>query len=120
MARHRQQVYFDGDDGTPTAHESRIAAAVGGQRVPGSGASMYAKGDVRQADFLIECKLSAHASLAVKQAWLEKITAEAEAIGKVPALAIEIQGGDRRLAERDWIMVPRSVFERLLCRKEEG
>jgi Holliday junction resolvase len=114
MARHEQRVYFAGDDGTPRAQEDRIAAAVGGQRVPGSGCSHFAKGDVRQDAFLIECKKTESASLSVKQSWLEKITAEAEAQGKFPALAIEIQGGERRLAERDWIAVPRSVFERLL------
>lgn len=114
MARHRQMVYLESDDSTPKAHEDRIAKAVGGRRVPGSGSSMFAKGDVNEDSFLIECKLTEAGSLRVKQSWLEKITSEAEAQGKMPALAIEIQGGDRRLAERDWIAVPRSVFRRLL------
>lgn len=114
MARHRQQVYFESDDGTPRAQEERIASAVGGRRVPASGASPFSKGDVSQDRFLIECKQTVAASLSVKQAWLEKITGEAEAQGKYPALSLEIQGGERRLAERDWIAVPRSVFQRLL------
>jgi len=114
MSRHRQQVYFGDDEITPRAQEDRIAKAIGGRRVPGSGASMFAKGDVSQDRFLVECKLTEKASLSVKQSWLEKITAEAEAQGKYPALSIEIQGGERRLAERDWIAVPRSVFQRLL------
>jgi len=119
MARHKQVVYFKDDDGTPTAQEDRIAEAVGGKRVPGSGASQYAKGDVSEDDFLIECKLTEAGSLRVTQKWLEKITAEAEAQDKMPALAIEIQGGERRLAERDWIAIPRSVFTRLLDKDAE-
>lgn len=119
MARFRPSIFGE-DDGTPTAQENRVAVSVGGKRQRGSGSSIYAKGDVIQSGgaydldrFLIECKKTVHASLSVKGAWLDKVTKEAMAAGKEPALAIEIQGMDSNCAERDWVAVPMSVFRRL-------
>ena len=113
---------------TPRDQEERIADAVGGSRVPGSGSSLYAKGDAKsggyefgRGDFLIEAKQTEHGSLSVKRERLEKITIEAEAEGKYPALAIEIKGliskrknQAARASERDWVAVPLSVFRRLI------
>ncbi len=122
MARHNQRVYGVQPEGdTPTDQENRVAKAAGGRRVPGSGSSMYAKGDAESGghafgrnDFLFEAKQTIHGSLGVKREWLEKITEEAEGKGKNPALSIEIKGGTRRLSERDWVAVPLSVFRRLI------
>jgi hypothetical protein len=114
MPRFRPKLFGIVDDGTPTAQEHRVADHVKGKRQRGSGASVYAKGDVKHESFLIECKKTIHASLSVKGAWLDKITKEAQASGKEPALAIEIQGMDSNFAERDWVAVPMSVFKRLL------
>ena len=122
MPRFKPRLFDGDDDGTPEDQENRIAKSVGGKRQPGSGSSIYAKGDVLQKTgnafdldrFLIECKKTIHASLSVKGAWLDKVTKEAMAAGKEPALAIEIQGTKSNVAERDWIAIPMSVFKRLV------
>jgi hypothetical protein len=86
---------------------------------------MYSKGDVRDVEtcsddelsgveFLVECKKTIHASLSIKWEWLRKITREANAVQKEPALSIEIQGGQiDHLCDRDWVAIPVRVFERL-------
>lgn len=114
MRRHQPRVYGD-PDMTPTGQEHRIARSLrGGHRQAGSGASVYARGDVKSNDFLVECKLTEAGSLRVQSAWLAKITRQALAAGKMPALAIEIQGGDEDpLLERDWVCVPMSCFKKL-------
>lgn len=99
--------------GTPTEQEFRVAGSLSGHRQRGSGASDYAKGDVKTDDFLIECKQTEKKSLSVKGEWLSKITREAMAAGKLPALSIEIKGTGDRLVEHDWVAVPMSVFKRL-------
>jgi hypothetical protein len=100
---------------TPAQHEAALAAAAGGRVQAGSGASWRCKGDVDAPGWLIECKTTAHASLGIQWAWLRKISAEAVAVGKAPALAIRIEGGpaDGR-AERDWVLCPLSVWQRLV------
>lgn len=113
MARFKPLVFEQGGD-TPTEQEHRVARAVGGRRQRGSGASMYAKGDVLAEHFLMECKRTVHASLSVKKTWLDKIAKEAAAVSLEPALAIEIAGGpDNAHGDRDWVMIPLRVFRRL-------
>jgi hypothetical protein len=110
---------FTHDDMSPTDQEHRVADRLGGKRVCGSGASMYSKGDVRDVPsfvgtFLVECKKTEKASIGVKWSWLKKITNEAFAKECYPALSIEIQGGeDDPVVDRDWIMVPMRVFEKM-------
>lgn len=114
MARIRPRVFEQGGR-TPTEQEERVARVVRGHRQRGSGASMYAKGDVSSDHFLIECKRTVHASLGVKKAWLDKIAREAAAASKEPALAIEIAGGpDDAHGEREWIMIPLRVFRQMI------
>lgn len=79
---------------------------------------MYAKGDVTAAAYLIECKTTDAASLRITRKWLAKITREANAVQKVPALAFAIQGGrddtaTGALLEADWVCVPLSEWKRL-------
>lgn len=112
MARFTPRV-FGVQQGTPTDQENRVASNLGGKRQRGSGASDYAKGDVKTDDFLVECKQTEKKSLSVKGKWLSKITREAMAAGKTPALSIEIKGIEDRLVEQDWVAVPMSVFRRL-------
>lgn len=113
MSRVRPRAIFPKAE-TPTDQEHRVARAVRGRRQRGSGASMYAKGDVVAPQFLLECKRTVHASLSIKKAWLDKIAAEAAAAGKEPALAIEIAGGtDDAHGERDWVCVPLRIFRKL-------
>lgn len=96
-------------------HEERVAQSISQAKVvTGSGRSMYAKGDVKADEFLIECKFTNKRSLSIKGEWLAKITEEAQAIGKKPALAIQINGTENKgLSETDWIAVPMSVFKSL-------
>lgn len=112
MARFAPKVFGE-HHGTPTDQENRVAAKLGGKRQAGSGASDYAKGDVKTEDYLVECKQTEKKSLSVKGEWLSKITREAMAAGKTPALSIEIKGIEDRLVEHDWVAVPMSVFRRL-------
>lgn len=110
----KPKTFLPGDDGTPTAQEHRIANRTGGKRVPGSGSSPFAKGDVRLPEWLVECKKTEHGSLSVKKSWLVKISREAVAIQKEPALAIEIQGGPQdAVCERDWVLIPARLFKKL-------
>jgi len=118
MPRFKPSVFSDPGD-TPTDQENRVAMKLGGRRQRGSGASDYAKGDVKTSDFLIECKQTEKKSLSVKGEWLGKITREAMASGKIPALSIEIKGNPDRIAERDWIAIPMSVFRRLTSPDED-
>jgi len=126
MTRHRPSKYLPKNDGSPDDQERRVARRLGGKKVAGSGSSMYSKGDVRDVsaiseadsadsvEFLIECKQTIHASLSVKWSWLTKITREANAVQKEPALAIEIQGGKNDpMCDRDWVLLPARTFERL-------
>jgi len=123
MARHKPNRFLPKDDGTPDDQEARVARRLGGKKVAGSGSSVFSKGDVRGVEavceedsigFLIECKKTIHASLPIKWEWLRKITREANAVQKEPALAIEIQGGyNDPMCDRNWIAIPLRVFERL-------
>jgi len=119
MKKVRPERYLGKVDDSPTAQESRIASRLGGKRVRGSGASDFSKGDVRDVqaagiEFLVEAKQTIHASLSIKWEWLRKITAEAQAQNCEPALSIEIKGGkDDPMVDRDWIMVPARVWEKM-------
>ena len=120
MARFQPRV-FEQHTRSPNEQERRVGKSVAGRVQPGSGSSIYAKGDVIQRTknahdldrFLIECKQTIHASLSVKGEWLSKITKEAMAAGKEPALAIEIRGHEDPTTEAHWVAIPMSVFKRL-------
>jgi hypothetical protein len=61
------------------------------------------------------CKRTEHASLSLKKSWLDKISREAAAASKEPALAIEIAGGpDDAHGEREWIMIPLRCWKKLV------
>jgi len=103
--------------------EKRVADTLGGKVIRGSGTGHReagvgmgdygAKGDIRQEDFLIEAKRTDANSLRIEGYWLVKITSEAAAVGKHPALSIEL-GGMPGLVEKDWVMLPASILRRLL------
>jgi Holliday junction resolvase len=101
--------------GSPRAQEERVARAAGGRRVPGSGASPFARGDAKSAHYLIECKQTEHDSIRVTWAWLEKITRQALAAGRRPALAIELRckGARDPLVPTEWVMVSQADWQRL-------
>ncbi len=93
----------------------------------GSGASEYSKADVRDVslagdeegvEFLVECKQTVYASMPITWKWLLKISLEALAVQKEPALAIEIKGGEKDPnCDRDWVLLPARVLEKLVGKK---
>lgn len=103
--------------------EKRVAGILGGSVIRGSGTGHReggtglgdygAKGDVRQDDLLVEAKRTDANSLRVEGYWLVKISSEAAASGKHPALSIEL-GGMPGLAEKDWVLIPASLLKKLL------
>ena len=102
-----------GDSGR--ASERRVAADLRGELTPASGAMASAKGDVRRGAFLIESKATTKQSIGVKLRWLAKITIEAQAVEKIPALAIQFLAGEAGHSRRggDWVAIPRYIFDEL-------
>jgi hypothetical protein len=100
--------------------EERVAKRVGGRRQPASGALPVPslKGDIREDRFLIEAKRTDAKSLSIKSEWLMKIESQAEAVGKLPAVSIEI-AGTLPMAEKDWCLIPMHVFRSLLDKGRE-
>lgn len=107
-------------DAVSAEHEAVTARALGGNVQRASGATERHKGDVKTSDFLIENKTRLPSSrdgarsMSIKADWLEKISREALAEGKDPALAFQITGIDDPSTEQRWIAVPESVFARML------
>lgn len=107
----------------PKTHERETAGALGGRVTPASGALGWAKGDVDgvragHVELLVECKRSEGPGLRVEVKWLDKVTREAhQRPGREPALALRLEA--TTLAEKDWVAVPRSLFERLLAAVRE-
>lgn len=64
--------------------EKRVAKVVNGKQVSNSGATKFDKGDVKNDNWLIECKTctSAKTSMTIKKEWLEKNKEEAFAMRK--------------------------------------
>jgi hypothetical protein len=75
-------------------HEARLAKTVGGSRTAGSGAFWSRKGDVRNADLLIEHKWTGKKSKTIQSAELKKITTEAILDGRTPVFGIHLDGED--------------------------
>jgi len=85
-------------------HEKRIAKVVGGQTTAASGAFWSRKGDVRNADLLIEHKWTGKKSKTIQAAELQKITTEAIMDGRTPVFGIHLDGEDYViLLETDFI-----------------
>jgi hypothetical protein len=93
-------------------HESSLAARLGGQLTPGSGALAGAKGDVKLTDFLVEAKTTVRESISVQQSWLRKIRQESLECGKTPALSVAFVNSEGKSDKRDrWVMVPEDFFK---------
>lgn len=79
--------------GTPSQKQERsLAKNLGGRTVPASGAFWSRKGDVRSEDLLVEAKTTEKASFSIKKTIWEKIRKEALLDGRIPVLAVQIQG----------------------------
>lgn len=65
--------------------EKQVAKAVGGKVTANSGATVFSKGDVRNNQWLFECKTltKEQKSFTIKKEWLEKNKEEAFAMNKL-------------------------------------
>lgn len=108
--------------------ESRVALRMGGSTQPGSGNGRMAtrpgsaaqsakvrtgrRGDVTSELLLAECKtVVKKASISIKQEYLIKITREAKAAMKSPALVVSFPVMPDEI-DTDWIMMPLAVWEK--------
>ena len=89
----------------------------GARLQPGSGNQAHAKGDVdipKSETFLLECKTTEKRHLVLEMSWLRKITREARAVRKTPALVFGFEGMTPP-TPKDWVAIPRESFEALIA-----
>ncbi len=92
--------------------EKRLAKTVGGSQPAASGAFWTRKGDVRNEDLLIEAKQTSKKSFSIKGEVWDKIEREALLDGRVPVLAIELQGRNLVvLDEQDFLAYRRRALD---------
>lgn len=100
--------------------ETQIASKLKARLRPNSGAMASAKGDMVLDDFLIEAKSTVHDSISIKYEWLGKISSEAMAVRKVPALAVAFTWPDgRAVSFGEWVMIPLTAFNDLVESSEK-
>lgn len=111
-------------DNQPTRHYSKeqekaVAKTLGGKRQPNSGATMFAKGDVRidSSSMLIECKTktSSAESFSIKKSWIEKNATEALFIGK-PYNALAFSFGPN---EKNYYVIDEELMQILIEKLEQ-
>lgn len=121
-------------------HEQRIAAAVGGRRLPNSGGKARSNGmsgkvgrvsnvsfrgekldpdktervtldgDVASKRFHIEHKSTERDSIAVKKEWLDKVSDGAADHGTVPAMVLTFVSKRPGVPHSDWALIPFDLF----------
>src|SRR4051812_45976252 len=90
-----------------TKSERRIARGLKARAQPGSGAITGLKGDSSLANLLIESKSTVHGSISLQKKWLDKITREALAQNKSPALTLSfVRGSGESLPGGDFLVIP--------------
>lgn len=91
--------------------EKKVAKAVSGKQTANSGATLFQKGDVVTADFLIEAKTvtKEQKTFTIKKEWFEKNREEAFAMGK-PYSALVFDFGD---GEQHYV-IDQKLFSMLL------
>lgn len=101
--------------------ERKIVRERGGRLTPASGAMTGAKGDIDADEFLVEAKTTRAESLSIKREWLHKISGEAAARLKFPAVNIRFAAVDGRARgpDDDWVMIPAGVYRRLTEGEDE-
>ena len=86
--------------------ERRLASAMGGRTVGGSGNSWSHKGDIDGGEFLVEAKWTGKNSYSVTANVWRKIETEAARSAKVPVLAVRLDPSDLDLivvSEADYL-----------------
>lgn len=97
-------------------YEHRVAPKLSARLRPASGVMVSAKGDMVMREYLIESKTTTAKTLSVELGWLVKITNEALATGKVPALLFSFvlpSGRPAPNCESEWVAVPLHTFKSL-------
>lgn len=93
--------------------EKRVAKSLGGKVQKGSGSVPFHKGDIKTTELLVEAKRTDKDSMSVKKEWFEKVTREAMAYNKIPALSIEFENTERYVS-KDWVAVPVKFLNMLI------
>jgi hypothetical protein len=95
--------------------EKSTAKALGGRVTKASGSGIFEKADVRVKGIIrVESKTTIHRSFSVTQAIIDKIENQALAAGELPAMDIEILGGQRAC-----YVLPRWALESLVTQVQE-
>ena len=116
-------------------NEDRVAAKMGGRRLPGSGGKYWSKydtgegvgfgmatddGDLATPEFLVEHKRTDNKSMSIKRDWLDKVKEGATRVGKDPALVITFERPAKPGSPaEDWILMPLEVARRVLGYKDD-
>lgn len=94
--------------------EKRAALRLSMKTQPSSGRFSNAKGDLTNDDWLLEQKSTQAASISVKHSWLAKISKEAVAQKKKPALLFAFCTGDGNpRVSGAWVAMPEWLFREL-------
>lgn len=95
--------------------EKRIAKAMGGRQVVGSGSTPFLKGDVVAGKFFIEAKtkMSPSQSITIKKAWVDKAKEQSLAMRKED-YAIAVSFGD----PKEYYLIEDSLMEDLYKSRE--
>lgn len=94
--------------------EQRIAAALGGKRLPASGAKVSswdgksARGDLDIRDFWVEQKSTDTDRLSLQVAWLHKVWEGAQTVSRKPAVSLTL-----RALKKDFVLVPLKAAQTL-------
>lgn len=89
--------------------EHMVANFLGWQVVSGSGSRPFSPGDIKNENYLLECKTHTKEQSNIifyKNHW-DKICKEARSVNKYPALIVD-EGSQR--AENTWVMLPKRVI----------
>lgn len=99
---------------TGNQSEKKTAKRLGGKPTPASGALAGAKGDIELPKFLVEAKSTIKESISIKREWLMKISGEALAKGKAPALVVTFTTENGTPKPRGkWILITEQTFREL-------
>ncbi len=95
--------------------EKRTAKRFEVIRRAGSGSVDGFKGDFEVRNFLVENKTTEHRSISLKYDWLRKISKEALAENKEPALAIQFvdREGNPIATDAKWVCIPERLFNEM-------
>lgn len=104
-----------------TKFERKLAKDLGGQAVPGSGAFMSHKGDVKTDMFLLDSKQTAvkgGKGIYISGTMLTKITRESNQENRYPGIVATIEEAPFGVA-KSWALIPLHVFKSILEELEE-